>query len=147
MIWIVVENIRLKIVLADIITGLKVVDFTRPHTEINLAALAVDKIGSGCRDEIIDPVLDLNLDEWTLSSIHSVADLAFRCLAFHSDMRPTMTEVADELEQIRLIGWIPNMSLDSPISSLRSSDQGSERSASVKKTLAGSKRLVTSQAT
>ncbi|KAJ0233347.1 Wall-associated receptor kinase-like 14 [Hirschfeldia incana] len=130
------------VVLAEIITGLKVVDFTRPHTEINLAALAVDKIGSGCLEEIIDPVLDLNLDAWTLSSIHSVAELAFRCLAFHSDMRPTMTEVADELEQIRLSGWIPNMSLDSPNGSLRSSDQGSERSASVKKTLAGSRRLV-----
>ncbi|KAF3572263.1 hypothetical protein F2Q69_00062761, partial [Brassica cretica] len=130
------------VVLAEIITGLKVVDFTRPHTEINLAALAVDKIGSGCLDEIIDPVLDLNLDAWTLSSIHSVAELAFRCLAFHSDMRPTMTEVAGELEQIRLSGWIPNMSLDSPTGSLRSSDQGSERSASVKKALAGSRRLV-----
>ncbi|KAF8088822.1 hypothetical protein N665_0529s0019 [Sinapis alba] len=130
------------VVLAEIITGLKVVDFTRPHTEINLAALAVDKIGSGCLDEIIDPVVDLDLDAWTLSSIHSVAELAFRCLAFHSDMRPTMTEVADELEQIRLSGWIPNMSLDSPTGSLRSSDQGSERSASVKKTLAGSRRLV-----
>ena len=50
------------VVLAEIITGLKVVDFTRPHTEINLAALAVDKIGSGCIDEIIDPILDLDLD-------------------------------------------------------------------------------------
>ncbi|VVB08798.1 unnamed protein product [Arabis nemorensis] len=133
------------VVLAEIITGLKVVDFTRPHTEINLAALAVDKIGSGCIDEIIDPVLDLNVDAWTLSSIHTVAELAFRCLAFHSDMRPTMTEVADELEQIRLSGWIPNMSLDSPTGSLRSSDQGSERSVSVKKSSAGSRRLVVPQ--
>uniref|UniRef100_A0A1J3FQR8 Wall-associated receptor kinase-like 14 n=2 Tax=Noccaea caerulescens TaxID=107243 RepID=A0A1J3FQR8_NOCCA len=131
------------VVLAEIITGLKVVDFTRPHTEINLAALTVDKIGSGCIDEIIDPVLDLNLDAWTLSSIHTVTELAFRCLAFHSDMRPTMTEVADELEQIRLSGWIPNMSLDSPNGSLRSSDHGSERSVSVKKSSsAGSRRLV-----
>ncbi|CAN8284017.1 unnamed protein product [Cochlearia groenlandica] len=124
------------VVLAEIITGLKVVDFTRPHTEINLAALAVDKIGSGCIDEIIDPILDMNLDAWTLSSVHTVAELAFRCLAFHSDMRPTMTEVADQLEQIRLSGWIPNMSLDSPMGSLRSSDHGSERSVS------GTRRLV-----
>ncbi|ESQ46285.1 hypothetical protein EUTSA_v10000066mg [Eutrema salsugineum] len=133
------------VVLAEIITGLKVVDFTRPHTEINLAALAVDKIGSNCLDEIIDPILDSNLDAWTLSSIHTVAELAFRCLAFHSDMRPTMTEVADELEQIRLSGWIPNMSLDSPNGSLRSSDRGSERSVSTKKSSAGSRRLVVPQ--
>nr|AAL91622.1 At2g23450/F26B6.10 [Arabidopsis thaliana]AAN33192.1 At2g23450/F26B6.10 [Arabidopsis thaliana] len=131
------------VVLAEIITGLKVVDFTRPHTEINLAALAVDKIGSGCIDEIIDPILDLDLDAWTLSSIHTVAELAFRCLAFHSDMRPTMTEVADELEQIRLSGWIPSMSLDSPAGSLRSSDRGSERS--VKQSSIGSRRVVIPQ--
>ncbi|XP_010417096.1 PREDICTED: wall-associated receptor kinase-like 14 [Camelina sativa] len=131
------------VVLAEIITGLKVVDFTRPHTEINLAALAVDKIGSGCIDEIIDPILDLELDAWTLSSIHTVAELTFRCLAFHSDMRPTMTEVADELEQIRLSGWIPNMSLDSPNGSLRSSDQGSERST--KKPSTGSRRVIIPQ--
>ncbi|KAJ4894018.1 Wall-associated receptor kinase-like 14 [Raphanus sativus] len=97
---IVVEKIRLKIVLADIITGLKVVDFTRPHTEINLVALAVDKIGSAWLGSRSDPY----------------------SLAFHSDMRPTMTEVVDELEQIRLSGWIPNMSLDSPTSSLKSPD-------------------------
>ncbi|KAG2308151.1 hypothetical protein Bca52824_027899 [Brassica carinata] len=110
------------------------VDFTRPHTQINLAALAVDKIGLGCLDDIIDPILDVSLDAWTLSSIHTVAELAFRCLSFHSDTRPTMTEVADELEQIRLSGWIPNMGLDSPT--------GSERSATVKKVSAGSRRLV-----
>ncbi|KAL0741300.1 hypothetical protein Bca4012_082813 [Brassica carinata] len=122
------------VVLAEIITGLKAVDFTRPHTQINLAALAVDKIGLGCLDDIIDPILDVSLDAWTLSSIHTVAELAFRCLSFHSDTRPTMTEVADELEQIRLSGWIPNMGLDSPT--------GSERSATVKKVSAGSRRLV-----
>ncbi|CAE6004451.1 unnamed protein product [Arabidopsis arenosa] len=97
----------------------------------------------GCIDEIIDPILDLDLDAWTLSSIHTVAELAFRCLAFHSDMRPTMTEVADELEQIRLSGWIPNMSLDSPAGSLRSSDRGSERS--VKQSSTGSRRVIIPQ--
>ncbi|KAJ1436554.1 Wall-associated receptor kinase, galacturonan-binding domain [Sesbania bispinosa] len=55
------------VVLVEIITAMKVVDFARPQSEINLAALAV-------------------------------AELAFRCLAFHSDMRPTMIEVAEELE-------------------------------------------------
>ncbi|KAI4386715.1 hypothetical protein MLD38_004623 [Melastoma candidum] len=69
--------------------------------ETNLAALAIDRIGRGCVEEIIDPFLDPHMDAWTLSSIHKVAELAFRCLAFHRDMRPSMTEVAEELEQIR----------------------------------------------
>ncbi|KAK7858721.1 wall-associated receptor kinase-like 14 [Quercus suber] len=94
------------VVLVEIITALKVVDFGRPQTEVNLAALAIDRIGKGCLDEIIDPFLEPHRDAWTLYSIHKVAELAFRCLAFHSDMRPSMMEVAEELEHIRRSGWV-----------------------------------------
>ncbi|MED6122673.1 hypothetical protein PIB30_041930 [Stylosanthes scabra] len=95
------------VVLVEIISGLKVVDFTRPHNEVNLASLATDRIGKGLLDEIIDPFLvpQARTDPWTLSSIHKVAELAFRCLAFHRDMRPSMTEVASELEQLTLARW------------------------------------------
>ncbi|KAK9164043.1 hypothetical protein Syun_004945 [Stephania yunnanensis] len=89
------------VVLVEIITALKVVDFSRAHTEVNLAALAVDKIGKGCIDQIIDPFLESHMDDCTLLSVHKVAELAFRCLAFHKDMRPSMMEVAAELEYIR----------------------------------------------
>lgn len=110
------------VVIVEIITAQKVVDFSRVQNEVNLAALAVDKIGKGCVDEIIDPCLDPNRDAWTLSSIHKVAELAFRCLAFHRDMRPSMMEVAEELEQIRLSGWVPTEDVSSlPASSLCSS--------------------------
>ncbi|KAL2459108.1 Wall-associated receptor kinase-like 14 [Forsythia ovata] len=95
----------LGVVLIEIITALRVVDFSRPQNEVNLAALAVDRIGKGHLDEIIDPLLKQNTDAWTLSSIHKVAELAFRCLAFHRDMRPSMMEVAIELEQLRLSKW------------------------------------------
>lgn len=93
------------VVLVEIITALKVVDFTRPQSEVNLAALAIDRIGRNSVDELIDPFLEPHRDAWTLYSIHKVAELAFRCLAFHSDMRPSMTEVAEELESIRRSGW------------------------------------------
>nr|TKS01466.1 wall-associated receptor kinase-like 14 isoform X1 [Populus alba] len=83
----------------------KVVDFSRPQNEVNLAALATDRIGRGRLDEIIDPFLDLHSDAWTFSSVHKVAEVAFRCLAFHKDMRPSMMEVAAELEQIVLSRW------------------------------------------
>ncbi|KAL3583650.1 hypothetical protein D5086_014711 [Populus alba] len=106
-------------------------DFSRPHSEVNLAALAIDRIGRGCVDEIIDPYLDPNRDAWTLTSILSVAELAFRCLAFHRDMRPTMLEVAEELEQIRLSAWIPTMYMASPTASSCSSQNGSQKSLSV----------------
>jgi hypothetical protein len=75
---------------------------------VNLASLAIDKIGRGLLDEIIDPFLDLHSDAWTFSSVHKVAELAFRCLAFHKDIRPSMMEVAAELEQIMLTRWPPS---------------------------------------
>lgn len=134
------------VVLVEIITALKVVDFSRPHSEVNLAALAIDRIGRGCVDEIIDPYLEPNRDAWTLSSIHNVAELAFRCLAFHRDMRPTMTEVAEELEHIRVSSWASNIYMASPPASCcSSSDFGSERSLGsmmIKKAGARSQRLV-----
>ena len=93
------------VVLVEIITALKVVDFSRPQNEVNLAALAVDRIGKGRLDEIIDPFLEPDRDAWSISSLHKVAELAFRCLAFHRDMRPSMMEVAAELEQIKVWKW------------------------------------------
>ncbi|MBA0599505.1 hypothetical protein Gorai_005722 [Gossypium raimondii] len=128
------------VVLVEIITALKVVDFARQHSEVNLAALASDRIGKGCIDEIIDPYLDPHKDAWTMSSIHNVAELAFRCLAFHGDMRPSMSEVAEELEHIRLSAWVPSMSPST--SSYSSSDNESEKCLSTKM---GSQRLVVKQ--
>ncbi|XVE87225.1 hypothetical protein DITRI_Ditri18aG0099100 [Diplodiscus trichospermus] len=139
------------VVLAEIITALKVVDFSRTHSEINLAALANDRIRRGCVDEIIDPYLDPHRDAWTLSSIHNVAELAFRCLAFDRDMRPTMTEVAEELEQIRLSAWVPGMCNESSSASFSpcpSSDDESEKSSSTKtakKSVTGSRRSIVKQ--
>ncbi|XVF61925.1 hypothetical protein PTKIN_Ptkin08bG0174200 [Pterospermum kingtungense] len=141
------------VVLVEIITALKVVDFSRSHSEVNLAALANDRIGRGCVDQIIDPYLEPHRDAWTLSSIHNVAELAFRCLAFHRDMRPTMTEVAEELEQIRLSAWVPGMCIESPSassssSSCPSSDNESEKSLTtktIKKPVFGSRSLIVKQ--
>ncbi|KAB1220512.1 Wall-associated receptor kinase-like 14 [Morella rubra] len=90
------------VVLVEIITAMKVVDFSRPQDEVNLAAVAIDRIGKGRLDKIIDPFLEPNSDAWTLSSVHKVAELAFRCLAYHQDTRPSMMEVAAELDRIRL---------------------------------------------
>ncbi|KAF2283770.1 hypothetical protein GH714_015071 [Hevea brasiliensis] len=97
--------------------ALKVVDFSRPQNEVNLAALATDRIGNGRLNDIIDPFLDIHTDAWTLSSVHKVAELAFRCLAFHRDMRPSMMEVAAELEQIKLSRWAPSEEINYTASS------------------------------
>ncbi|KAK8495019.1 hypothetical protein V6N12_073642 [Hibiscus sabdariffa] len=96
------------VVLVEIITALKVVDFSRPHSE--------------------------HLD----------------ALLFHGDMRPTMSEVAEELEHIRLTAWVPGLCIESPSgSSSPSSDDGSERSLSTKtvksSSVTGTQRLIAKQ--
>ncbi|KAL6867414.1 hypothetical protein ACP4OV_015438 [Aristida adscensionis] len=122
------------VVLVEIITAMKAVDFARGPSEVNLAQLAVDRIGRGCVDDIVDPCLDPHRDAWTLTSIHKVAELAFRCLSFHSETRPSMAEVAGELEQIQLSGWAPSaddaafMSTTSSICSSVPSTRGTDRS-------------------
>lgn len=140
------------VVLVEIITALKVVDFARPQTEVNLAALAIDRIGRGCLDDIIDPFLEPHRDAWTLYSLHKVAELAFRCLAFHSEIRPSMMEVAEELEHIRRSGWAlfeENICMGSSVvSSCSSPHNGSEKSLGgmiVGKTGVGSQRSIRSQ--
>ncbi|KAI4321009.1 hypothetical protein MLD38_034433 [Melastoma candidum] len=85
-------------------------DRQRPQGEVNLANLAVDRIGRGVLDEILDPFLEPEKDEGTWTSILKVAELAFCCLSYHRDLRPSMQEVADELERIRTSGWHGSMS-------------------------------------
>ncbi|XP_047329043.1 wall-associated receptor kinase-like 14 [Impatiens glandulifera] len=89
------------VLMVEMITGLKAVDFSRPAEEINLAVFAMDRIGKGELEKIIDPSIDQVWDKGILLSIHRSAELAFRCLTFNRDMRPSMTEVAVELERIR----------------------------------------------
>ncbi|KAJ7527081.1 hypothetical protein O6H91_16G035800 [Diphasiastrum complanatum] len=90
------------VVLIEIITAMKVVDFSREQREVNLAALALSKISSGTLKEIIDPFLDANSHPLIMCLVQRVAELAFRCLSYDKDARPTMVEVVEDLEQIRL---------------------------------------------
>ncbi|XP_019094616.1 PREDICTED: wall-associated receptor kinase-like 21 isoform X2 [Camelina sativa] len=91
------------VVLVEIISGFKVIDFTRPYTEVNLASLAIDRIGRGRMVDIIDPCLKTDNDPKMFASIHNLAELAFSCLSFHRNMRPTMIEVTEHLQRIKLM--------------------------------------------
>lgn len=119
------------VVLVEIITGLKAVDFSRPQNEVNLAALATEKIGKGCLNEIIDRSLEPHMDDWTVSSIHKVAELAFRCLAFHRDARPSMMEVTAALEEIKQSRW-PSSEENTCTATSEESSFGSSSSVSEK---------------
>lgn len=95
------------VVLIEIITALKPVDFSREKKEVNLAALAVAKIGGGSLDDIIDASLQVHKRPNVKAMVQRVAELAFRCLAYDKDARPPMTEVLEELLLIRASATSP----------------------------------------
>ncbi|KAI7743626.1 hypothetical protein M8C21_011832 [Ambrosia artemisiifolia] len=94
------------VVLIQLISSMVAVDFNRSQDEINLASLALNRIQISAVDQLIDPVLRSDTNPETMNMIILVAELAFRCLQYDSDMRPTMNEVLDVLMDIQSVGRI-----------------------------------------
>lgn len=95
------------VVLIELISSMRPVDLNRSEDEICLANLALNRIQKGAVDQLIDPVLGSDSDAEITRMVTSVAELAFRCLQFYSEMRPTMNEVLDVLEDIEADGRMP----------------------------------------
>ncbi|KAJ6402502.1 hypothetical protein OIU84_014576 [Salix udensis] len=79
---------------------LAAVDITRSVHDINLSTMAVRKIQSQALNELVDPFLGFDKDFVVREMITSVAELAFRCLQYEREMRPTIEEVVEELRGI-----------------------------------------------
>ncbi|CAI9276025.1 unnamed protein product [Lactuca saligna] len=94
------------VVLIELISSMRAVDLNRSDDEISLANLALNKIQRCALDQLIDPDLGADSDAETMRMMTSVAELAFQCLQYYSEMRPTMNEVLDVLEDIQSPGRI-----------------------------------------
>ncbi|XP_051184673.1 wall-associated receptor kinase-like 14 isoform X2 [Lolium perenne] len=116
------------VVLLELITAMRVVDFGRPPSEVNLASLALDRIGKGRVEEIVDPALVGHGEEWVMESVRHVSELAFRCLAFDKDVRPCMSEVAEELRRIR--DAAPESGITSPVANMADQDTTAKKARS-----------------
>ncbi|KAK1423095.1 hypothetical protein QVD17_18389 [Tagetes erecta] len=81
-----------------------VVDLNRSQDEIGLANFALNKIQRFEIDQLIDPILISDTNPEIKNMITSVAELAFLCLQYESEMRPTMNEVLDVLMGIQAGG-------------------------------------------
>ncbi|KAL8248482.1 hypothetical protein R6Q59_005350 [Mikania micrantha] len=92
------------VVLIELISSMVAVDLNRSQDEISLANLALNRIQGRAIDQLIDPVLGSDTNLETMNMTTSVAEVAFRCLQYHSEMRPTMSEVLDELMNIQATG-------------------------------------------
>ncbi|XP_076913983.1 LEAF RUST 10 DISEASE-RESISTANCE LOCUS RECEPTOR-LIKE PROTEIN KINASE-like 1.2 [Bidens hawaiensis] len=88
------------VVLIELISSMPAFDITRSRDEINLANMAINRIQRCALNELIDP--SLGSDTKTEKMTTSVAELAFRCLQFDLEMRPTMSEVLEILKGIQV---------------------------------------------
>ncbi|KAD7477881.1 hypothetical protein E3N88_01017 [Mikania micrantha] len=86
------------VVLAELMTGKKPIGVDRTNKEKNLATYFVTSVKENRLFEIVEPRL---LREGTLEQLQAVGNLVKRCLSFIGDDRPTMREVAMELEGLR----------------------------------------------
>ena len=87
------------VVLAELLTGKKALSFGRPEVDRNLAAYFVSSMKQGR----LLHILDKNIDVANIEQLKEVADIAERCLRVKGEDRPTMKEVAMELEGILVI--------------------------------------------
>lgn len=88
------------VVLIELVSSMPAVDVKRHQHEINLAALAINKIQNGALHELVDPCLGFESDYAVRMITTLVAELAFRCLQLDRDMRPSMDEVLEVLRAI-----------------------------------------------
>ncbi|KAL8246320.1 hypothetical protein R6Q59_007536 [Mikania micrantha] len=86
------------VVLAELMTGKKPIGVDRTNKEKNLATYFVTSVKENRLFEIVEPRL---LREGTLEQLQAVGNIVKRCLSFIGDDRPTMREVAMELEGLR----------------------------------------------
>ncbi|OMO83359.1 hypothetical protein COLO4_22575 [Corchorus olitorius] len=87
------------VVLVELLTGRKALAFDRPEEERSLAMYFLSSLRKNCLFDILEGQL---VDEENRNEIMEVAKLAMRCLEVKGEERPSMKEVAMELEGLRL---------------------------------------------
>lgn len=88
------------VVLAELITGKKALSFERPDAHRNLAVHFHSSMNEGQLLNIVDSRI---IDEANVEQLMDVANIASHCLRLKGEERPTMREVAIELEGINIV--------------------------------------------
>ncbi|PIA65080.1 hypothetical protein AQUCO_00100516v1 [Aquilegia coerulea] len=86
------------VVLAELLTGEKPLCFDRSQEQRNLAAYFVMSVKENRLFEVLEAGV---VNDGKTEHVHAVAQLAKRCLHMKGEERPTMKEVAAELEGLR----------------------------------------------
>ncbi|XP_050208404.1 putative wall-associated receptor kinase-like 16 [Mercurialis annua] len=86
------------VVLIELLTGEKPISFERSEDERNLVAFFISSANEDRIFQILDPRV---AKEANIEDIHAIAKLATSCLRLDGKKRPTMKEVATELDGLR----------------------------------------------
>lgn len=86
------------VVLAELMTGMRPLPASKLGEEMNLATYFITSLNEKRLFEILEPRVQR---EGSLEQLLSVGELVNRCLCHNGDERPTMKEVAMELEGLR----------------------------------------------
>ncbi|XP_015075668.1 LEAF RUST 10 DISEASE-RESISTANCE LOCUS RECEPTOR-LIKE PROTEIN KINASE-like 1.1 isoform X1 [Solanum pennellii] len=100
------------VVLVELLSSMPAVDFSRHNEEINLSNYAINRILRCAFDELIDPSLGFQSDAEVRRMTISVAEISFRCLQHDKDMRPSMVEVLETLQEIQHGEFIHDKKID-----------------------------------
>jgi serine/threonine protein kinase len=88
------------VVLAELLTGNEALSFNRPESDRNLALYFVSAIEE---DRLLQILEDNIVNEGNIQELKEVANLAKKCLSIRGEDRPTMKEVAMELEGLSIM--------------------------------------------
>ncbi|MCL7027648.1 hypothetical protein MKW94_021761 [Papaver nudicaule] len=89
------------VVLLELLTSQKAIDFTRDQDDVNLAVYVNRLVNSDAIMEVVDSkLLDNEPSATTLTSMKLFADLALACLREKKTERPSMKDVVEELQSI-----------------------------------------------
>ncbi|XP_041011450.1 wall-associated receptor kinase 2-like [Juglans microcarpa x Juglans regia] len=92
------------VVVAELLTGKKAVSFDRPEKDRSLAMYFNSAVKEDRLHQILDDQIVNNVN---INAIDEVANIAKWCLSVRGEDRPTMKEVAMELEGLRIMGKHP----------------------------------------
>ena len=97
------------VVIAELLTGKKALSFDRPEIDRNLATSFVSAIKE---DRLLQIVEVHIVNDGNIEQLKEVANLAKRCLRLRGDDRPSMKEVAAELERLKKMEKKPSEDTD-----------------------------------
>ncbi|KAJ6730551.1 WALL-ASSOCIATED RECEPTOR KINASE 2-LIKE ISOFORM X2 [Salix viminalis] len=92
------------VVLVELLTGMKVISFDRPEEERNLAAYFLCALKE---DRLVHILQDCMVNQDNIRQVKEVANIARKCIKIRGEERPSMKDVAMELEGLRTSAKYP----------------------------------------